>query len=76
MTTIKAGWDFSALPESEHARAVEAVEALDYGMLLELHDRYQLSPYNYCCAKEALLVWFRYGIASGQIKKQNDVQQK
>lgn len=69
-------WDFSKLPAHEHARAIAAIEAMDFGVLIELHDRYGLSPYTYCCNKQGLLVWFRYGVASGQIKSDYDEVQR
>lgn len=69
-------WDFSKLPAHEHARAIAAIEAMDFGVLIELHDSYKLSPYTYCCNKEGLLVWFRYGVASGQIKLDYDEEQR
>lgn len=69
-------WDFKRLPKPEHARAIKAVESLDYELLRQLHDTYKLSPYTYCCDKQSLLVWFRYAIESRQIQTCDDDRQQ
>lgn len=64
-------WDFSKLPEHEHAGAIEATQNARVGALILLHDRYQLSPYSYCgCSgdEQAVLRHFRAAIDGGKIK--------
>ena len=64
-------WDFSKLPEHEHAGAIDATKNARVGALILLHDRYQLSPYSYCgCAgdEQAVLRHFRAAIDGGKIK--------
>lgn len=67
-TTSYLYWDFQRLPESEHDAAIKAVRSRDFDALRRLHDKYQLSPYSYCCNADGLLVWFNYAIESGKIK--------
>lgn len=64
-------WDFSKLPESEHALAIEATQNARVGALILLHDQYRLSPYYYCgCGDEkAVLDHFQKAIQDGKIKK-------
>jgi len=64
-------WDFSKLPESEHALAIEATQNARVGALILLHDQYRLSPYSYCgCGDEkAVLAHFQKAIQDGKIKK-------
>jgi len=61
-------WDFSKLPPQEHARVAQLVRAGQWKELVEIHDRYRLSPYSYCCEIEGLKAWYRHGVQSGQIK--------
>lgn len=61
-------WDFSKLPESEHARVVELFKAGAWKELIDIHDRYNLSPYTYCCEIEGLKAWYRWAIGTELIK--------
>lgn len=60
-------WDFSRLPIEEHANVTAALLRRDARALLEIHDRYRLSPYTYCCDQSGLFRWFEYGVSSGKI---------
>lgn len=60
-------WDFSKLPESEFDRVLFAVQSNDVRTLVEIHDRFGLSPYTYCCEMDGLLRWYTWAIDSGII---------
>lgn len=62
------GWDFSRLPESEHEAVIELLKKDNVGALMQMHNKYQLSAYTYCCEENAVRRWFRHGVDSGQIK--------
>lgn len=64
-------WDFSRLPAEEHEKVADALTRRDARALLEIHDRYRLSPYTYCCDQAGLFRWFEYGISSGKIVAMN-----
>ena len=68
---MNAEWDFSRLPEHEHATVIEAYKTNDARKLIEIHDQYKLSPHQYCCAS-GLMSWYAWAIENGTI---NDVQQ-
>jgi hypothetical protein len=68
MQQVAQSWDFSKLPNQEHAAAVDAFNAGNIRALLDLHDKYKLSPYVYCCDHNGLLAWFGDAIKSGDIK--------
>ena len=62
-------WDFSKLPESEHANVKELLLANDIQSLVKIHDRYGLSPHSYCCSGiEGVRNWFEWAIKEGIIK--------
>lgn len=63
-------WDFSKLPEELHSRVRELLEKGDANALLEIHDDYELSDYDYCCGVpiSGVLVWFKHGIDKGLIQ--------
>lgn len=60
-------WDFSKLPASEHERVVSLVNAGGWRELVEIHDRYKLSPYTYCCDISGLKNWYFWAIKTGVI---------
>jgi len=60
-------WDFSKLPESEHARVIELFICGQWRELANIHDQYGLSPYSYCCELDGLKNWYRFGIEQGKI---------
>lgn len=62
-----AMWDFSKLPESEFETVIFAVQSNDVRTLVEIHNKYELSPYNYCCDLSGLIRWFNWAIESGTI---------
>lgn len=62
-------WDWTKLPESEHADAVRMYEAGRWGALMELHNKYQLSPQTLCCDDKPVRKWFAWAIKNETIKK-------
>lgn len=62
-------WDFTRLPESEHARVIELYNTGKWSALAAIHDKYVLSPYSYCCETQGLKNWYRFGIETGKIKR-------
>lgn len=67
---MRVEWDFSRLPESEHARVIELMEAGKWWALVEIHNKYALSDSNYCCSNtlKGLKNWYKHGVETGQIK--------
>lgn len=62
-------WDFSKLPESEHANVKALLSQNDIQGLVKIHDKYQLSEYSYCCSGiEGVRNWFTWAIEQGIIK--------
>lgn len=61
-------WDFTKLPEDQHGRVIELYNAGRWSELAALHDKYKLSPYDYCCDLSGLKRWYKSGIESGKIK--------
>lgn len=62
-------WDFSKLPESEHARVKALLSQNDIQGLVKIHDKYQLSEYSYCCSGiEGVRNWFTWAIEQGIVK--------
>ena len=56
-------WNWSKLPETEYQRVRELYENRDWAALLEVHNQYQLSPYEYsCCYIEAMINYFGQAI--------------
>jgi len=53
-------WDFSKLPDSELPGIEKMLKAKDIVGLIKVHDKYNLSPYPYCCsAPDGVLNWFQ-----------------
>lgn len=68
-------WDFERLPPPEHRAVFDALQSGDVRALITIHDKYKLSPYNYCCSHDGLIAWFEHGIKTGAInagKKDGD----
>jgi len=65
-------WDFSKLPEREHAVAGKAVADADIDTLRGLMNKYRLSNYNYCCGDETgIYTWFRDAVEKKIINAEN-----
>lgn len=62
-------WDFSKLPEPEHNAAIEAYNKKQWGVLMELHNKYQLSNVQFCCDHVPAKLWFEWAIQNGKIKQ-------
>ena len=61
-------WDFSKLPDHEHARVLDLWQKNDVVALAAIHNQYRLSDHNYCCKLSGVSAWFKYGIETGQIQ--------
>lgn len=55
-------WDFTKLPEEHHQKAIDMFLENDVRGLLDLHNQFQLSPYNYCCEMDGFLRWWSWAI--------------
>ena len=62
-----AMWDFTKLPETEFDAVIFAVQSNDVKTLVDIHNKFVLSPYNYCCELDGLVRWFQSAIDSGII---------
>lgn len=69
-------WDFSKIPENDVDKVIELYQNEDWGELMFLHNKYNLSNYEYCCTGYygAIEKWFKHGIESGAIKSSDDRQ--
>jgi len=67
-------WNWSKIPESEHASILELYRNGEWKELADVHDKYEVSPYSYCCDLIGLQVWWKFGIDSGYIKNQENGQ--
>lgn len=65
---MAAVWDFSKLPETEHARVVALYKAGNWNELIKIHDAHDLSPYTYCCDISGVKKWYGHAIQTGIIK--------
>ncbi len=60
-------WDFDKLPKSEHKRVIDLLNNGQYLELVQVHDQYQLSNWQYCCDTDSVARWFAQGIKEGKI---------
>ena len=70
-------WDFSKLPIEKHTEVVDLVERKAWGLLMSIHNEYQLSAEFYCCEVDAVRRWFYWAIEKGHIQriKSDEVKQ-
>ncbi len=61
-------WDFSKLPEREHARVIKLYQSGSWGSLMRIHNEYGLSSLTLCCDDGPVRRWFKYAIEKGLIK--------
>lgn len=63
-------WNFAKLPENEHEGVLRAFSEEDWETLLDIHDKYELSPWSYCCGpwREAMKNYYGKAIKNGKIK--------
>lgn len=61
-------WDFSRLPEHEHANVLALFEAQDWKALIAIHDKYRLSYNTYCCDDAPVIRWFTWAIEQGLVR--------
>lgn len=60
---------YERIPKAEHAAIIGYVATHNYKKLLEIHNKYKLTDWNYdCCGLDGLLDWYKHGIENGQIK--------
>ncbi len=60
-------WDFSKLPDDKKQEARELVEAQKWGLLMKMHNDYQLSENHYCCDETPTIRWFKWAIENNKI---------
>lgn len=67
---MRIEWDFSRLPDKEHANVLDLLARGRWWELVAIHDKYQLSDNNYCCSNtlSGIKQWFTYGVETGQIR--------
>ncbi len=59
MQSEEEGWDLANLPNRELDRAYTSFISKDTNDLLDMHNKYNLSEYDYeCCNRNGLYVWF------------------
>lgn len=61
-------WDFSKLPEHEHATIIRLLGSNDLWALAEIHNRYSLSERHICCDVLTAQRWFVWAVEQGIIK--------
>lgn len=61
-------WDFSKLPEQEHENAITHFSNRQWGKLMDMHNKYSLSPNPQCCNSGPTQRYFRWAIEKGLIK--------
>lgn len=62
-------WDFDKLPKEEHGRVLEAYRLNRTAELMQIHNKYKLSPTHYCCNSKPVVRWFKWAIDEGLIKE-------
>lgn len=55
-------WDFSKLPKEEHENVVNLVTLKQWGKLMDIHNKYQLSPTFFCCDEKPAQRWFTWAV--------------
>lgn len=61
-------WDFTRLPEEEHANVIALFNAQRWGELMIIHNKYVLSMNVYCCNEAPIIRYFSWAIENGIIK--------
>lgn len=60
-------WDFSKLPEHEHARVIELIELNQWSELVRIHDQYGLSQNYYCCEVSGVKNYYLQALKTGKL---------
>ena len=60
-------WDFSKLPDDKKQEAKELFTAQKWGLLMKMHNDYQLSENHYCCDETPTIRWFKWAIENNKI---------
>lgn len=61
-------WDFTRLPKDKHAEVIELFNNQRWGLLMQIHNDYALSPNVYCCNEAPIIRYFTWAIENGKIK--------
>ena len=62
-------WDWTKLPKTEHANAIDMFNGQRWGALMALHNKYKLSPQTLCCNDSPVREWFAWAIQEKIIQK-------
>jgi hypothetical protein len=65
-------WDFTKIPKQERKNFRDAYKNKDFTKLVLMHNKYDLSPYDYCCGDSdinAVFKWAKYGIDGWKNRK-------
>jgi len=60
--TYTTMWVFERLPRTEWDNMRKAFDDHDAVAMIRLHDKYVLSPYDYCCGESAIRPWVEIGL--------------
>lgn len=55
-------WQFTKIPLEEWDNIIRFYKERKYVELIRIHNRYQLSEYDYCCGDKGFMKWFKKGI--------------
>ena len=55
-------WDFTKLPREEYNNVVELVALKQWGKLMDIHNKYQLTPTFFCCDEKPAQRWFTWAV--------------
>ncbi len=57
-------WDFTKIPIKKRSEFERLYEEKDFTGLVLMHNKYNLSEYDYCCGedKNSVFKWAKYGI--------------
>jgi hypothetical protein len=55
-------WDFTKIPDSEWQNIENLYNKNNYVKLVQIHDRYKVSEYDYCCREKGFMKWIKAGI--------------
>lgn len=64
---LPMGWDFSKLPDDQHQIVAEHFFAHRWRALIEIHNKFMLSPNRICCDTTIVIRWFRWAIVEQKI---------
>jgi hypothetical protein len=71
------GWKFERLPAERHAEVRALISACAWQRLIDIHDEYRLSEYDYrdcCTALDGLKRWYFYALDNGLLNGGKEVK--